>query len=387
MGNRFGRLTLRDLFWLILLAAIAVGWYLERTRSAKQIAEYRVRWPFGQTPTTQPSATALKRQQLLSGYKSLSNEQLNKTFVSLAPATAFHASDEYQCALMEMARRKMDAELQVHYDNFMQVGDKQYGGPANALLLTALRRAQGKTDPVEVQVKVDVPTTIVNDLPEASPGILVNLKNGDTEEICLERGGDYRSGRQTRWRVQLTNEKGVRLADSNFPPNMIGGGISSHMALKPTESLYEENRLDARSYVKSPPSGRYQLQAIYAGQEIADEPDLTGLIVWQSQPIDVLVENQTAAVEQRFSAVPLLGVLICGVVVFVAAAVVRRRNRPIAAEQRKWWRHGRDYVAMTLLVAATLGWLVDAHLLSREIERLRPDQQAQWSLLAADSQQ
>lgn len=383
MGTRFGRLTLRDLFGLMLLAAIGVGWYLERSQAVKQIAAFKVRW-FGQMPTNQPSAESLTRQQHSAKFRALSNEQLNKHFGSLAPATPFHASDEYQCALIEMARRQMHAELQVHYDNFMAVGDKQYGGPANALLLTALRRAQGKSDPVEVHVKVDVPTTIVNEVPESSPGVLVNLKNVDAEDICLERGGDYRSGRQARWRIQLTKEKGVRLADSNFPPNMIGGGISQHLPLKPSEMLYDDNRLDARSYVKSPPTGRYQLQVIYAGQEIADEPDLTGLIHWQSKPIHVFVENQTAALEQRFSAIPLLGILLCGVVVFVLAAVVRRRIRAVAAEPRQWWLQGRDYVALTLLVAATLGWLVDAHLLSREIERLRPDQQAQWSLRAMD---
>ncbi len=385
MRMHFGRLTLRDFFWFVLLAAIGVGWYLERSQATQHIAELSKRWPFGLPSNPQPSPAFQQRQQQLAAFRALDNAELNKIFSALKPASLYHASDEYQCALIEMSRRKMHEELQDHYRRLqVYLSPNQSETPANALLLTALRRAQGKPDPVEVQVRVAHPASRAVDAANG-PVLHVNLKNSDDTEITLQRGGDYRSGRQTRWRVQLTNEKGEQLRDSNFPPNLIGGGISQYVALQPGESLYKEgNQLDPRHYVKAPPSGRYQLQVIYAEQEIADQPNLDGLILWKSRPIDVMVDTQEPAEMQRISAMPLLAVLLGGVIIFATASVIRRRQRTqVEGSARR--RYAKDYVAITLLILATVGWVIDGQRLKRVIERLRPDQTAQWTLRALSS--
>jgi|GEM_PF-3833282 len=386
MAGRLGKLTLRDFFWLMLLAAVGIGWYLEWQRAAQQISKYAAKTvPY--TPPTFPSADAQQRELLLVKYRALSNEQLNQEFAKLEPASPFHASSEYSCCLTEMARRRMQAELQVHYDRLMKVGKTDFGGPANALLLTALRRAQGKHDPVEVLIGLDKQQTIVDDAPQIAPRVIVDLKNVDAEPIALTRGGDYRSGRQSRWRVELFDEWGKRLPDSNFPPWGTGGGISSFGFVKPGESVYryDENTLDARSYVKLPPSGRYQLQVVYAEQEIASEPELSGLAVWRSRKLPVIVENFTAQHAERVTSIPLFAILcIAGLIAMLAAI----RSRRIVDATRIVQRGGlnlRDFIALSLLIILAGLWTLSSRQWSATIERLRPDRDTEWLMKPADS--
>lgn len=378
MFSRFGKLSLRDLFWLMLLAAVGVGWYLERQRAAKQIADHKQGYQLWGVPTN-PTPGALARQKLLREYGALSNQELNQQFSKLGPATPFHSSAEYSCCLTEMARRRMHAELQVHFDELQKNGSKEFGGPADALLLTALRRAEGKPDPIEVQVKVlDSAPKMVEDRLEHVPEIHANLKNIDPLPISLTNGGDYRSGRQTRWRVELTDTRGRRsrpLPDANFPLFGMGGGISGFGPVEPGKVINEHGyTLDARSYVHLPASGKYQLQLIYAEEEIASEPDLEGLIVWRSKPLPVIVENLTPEFENRFSAVPLLAVLVIGLIV-----VLQSRTSKSGAGLNV-----RDWIALTLLIGIALGWLIDSQLQQREIRNVRPDAKTQWTIKAAD---
>lgn len=371
---RFSRLTLRDLFWLILLVAIAVGWYLERQRAREQLAKYAASNPtWLRGPVTGPGSNpaAEIRAKYLRDFRARTPDELTKIFDQLPPATAYHTSDEYQCCLDEMARRGMAAELQARYEQAQKSTNPEGGGPANAHLLTALRRAQGKPDPVQVKVEV------VN-LPGAPTGLLPTLVNVDSKPISLTRGGDYRSGRQSRFRVQLTDQRGARVPDSNWPQFGMGGGISSFGPFQPGETIDNQTPLDPRCYVKSPPSGRYQLQVVYAEQEIAADSDLTGLIVWQSTPVAVQVTNRTLAGEQRFYPWPILGaffVLASG----YGVAAFRRRSGASPAAPARWW-NGRDVVALTLFVALAAGWIVELRRLELAIDNVRPDREAIWSM-------
>ena len=379
MTPGLGRISLRDFFWLILIAAISVGWYLEHSRATAQIAT--IRDPFAGQAATYTTAGALQRNQLLTQYRALSNAELNQQFIGIKPASPFGVSAEYSCCLTEMARRHMHAELQEHLDDFMKTGNTDFGGPANALLLTTLRRAQQKPDPVEVQLRLTTESKTVAGRLEFTPQILANLKNVDPLPIALTNGGDYRSGRQTRWRVELTNEKGERLPDSNFPTFGMGGGISSFGSVQPDKLISDHGySLDPRSYVSLPPSGRYQLQVVYSEEEIAAEPDLAGLIVWRSQPLPVIVENRTPQFKNRFSAVPLLAVLVIGLVVVV---VVKRRKVVADGTAPAAGLNLRDVVAISLLIGLSTGCLVDSQLQQREIRRVRPDAHTQWTLKPA----
>lgn len=381
------KLTLRDLFWLILLSAIAVGWYLERTRALKQIVEYKAKQPLGPNPDG-PTDGSIARNKLLGELAALNDQELLKRFDQIKTPTPYGTSDDYACCLTEMARRKMHAELRMHYDQLMTNKGQGFDGPANALLLTALRRAQGKPDPL--QIEIELATALEYGQPDSMdanreiPGIKATLKNIDEEPIFITQGGDYRSGRQTRWRVHLTNEKGVRVDDSNFPQWGIGGGISGFGPLQSGEASQNGGQLDARNYVKLPPSGKYQLQVIYSEQEIAAEPDLTGLIVWQSKLIEVDVTNRTIANEQQFSVVPLVSILAIGGGVLAVSILRQGSQDSVQGMRSRWFLYWRDILATILLAALTAGWVINTRGLFAEIERLRPDREADWSMQLID---
>lgn len=374
------KLTIRDLFWLMLLAAVAIGWWLERSRALKQIGELRAQFPWLAVPT-QKSTGWFKRNQLLVELRGLSQQQLLERFAKEEAPSPYLARDEYCCCLIEMARRGMQAELQIAYDRLQQTAPMPpHANAANAYLLTALRRAQGKPDPLQVDLDVETVTATDQNPPKQIPQIYVALINRDSEIVNVTRGGDYRSGRQTRWRVELTNEQGVRILDSNFPAFGMGGGISSFGPLQPGEVLDSYNPLDARCYVKSPPSGRYQLQVIYAEQEIATVPDVDGLIVWKSKPITVQIENQTGSHEQRFSTVPLISILVVG---FIAFWILQLRRTSVVTDvehsARPLW-NGRDLVALVCIIGLTIGWIVETRSLRATIDAMRPDRDANWSI-------
>jgi hypothetical protein len=98
---------------------------------------------------------------------------------------------------------------------------------------------------------------------------------------------------------------------------------------------------------------------------------LEGLIVWRSKPLPVIAENHTPEFENRFSAAPLLAVLVIGLIV-----VFQSRRGAIL--------HVRDWIALVLLIGLALGWLIDSQRQQREIRRVRPDAKTQWTMKAAE---
>jgi hypothetical protein len=132
--------------------------------------------------------------------------------------------------------------------------------------------------------------------------------------------------------------------------------------------------------VKSPPTGRYQLQVVYAEQDIASDPDLTGLFVWKSSPITVQVTNRTAGSKQRFYPWPVIGLFFLLAVGFRIAELWRRRSDSDApSAPAKWWSW-RDLVAFALLVALAAGWILELRSLEAAIADVRPDREADWSM-------
>ena len=83
----------------------------------------------------------------------------------------------------------------------------------NLELVTALRRVQKKPDPLVVLLDVQGP---LEANPLLLPRLKVSIKNVDCEKagVGFTNGGDYRSGRQDRWRVvvgQMTKARCFRL--------------------------------------------------------------------------------------------------------------------------------------------------------------------------------
>ena len=385
--TRFGKLTLRDLFWLLLLVAVAVGWWLERSEVQQQLARFRAEVPWLSQPNLPNllSQSWRQRTELLSQLKALSNSELSHRFQNAKPATPYGATDEYHVCLIDMARRGLHSELQVQYDKLMKSEPwPPHEDVANLYLLTALRRAQGKPDPLEIEVELNSTQAEVHgNTGFVIPAVQVKLKNVDQELIRVTRGGDYRSGRQTRWRVQLTDHRGERVADSNFPLFGPGGGISSFGVLKPGEVYENHGLLDARWYLKSPQSRRYQLQVFYGETEIALEEKLDGLVVWKSKPIEVLVENHNRTLGQRISAKPLIAILGVGGMVLWGLQIRRRKQAAMRGETLPPIVSWRDLVALLLLVGLIIGWIIDTGNLYAAIDSARPDTKAMWTMMPA----
>ena len=152
--------------------------------------------------------------------------------------------------------------------------------------LTALRRVQGKGDPVRVEVAG--PAEVRSVFP-ALPRLDVSLVNCDVggEAVPFTRGGDYRSGRQARWRVEARDEAGTPLPVRG-PGFGMGGGLFSIGRLGPGEKW--GTSLAVESFVPALPPGRYTLRVLYHDSVcLADEPAVDGLIVCASGPLTLTV--------------------------------------------------------------------------------------------------
>ena len=74
------RLALRTLFWLVLAAAVAIGWGVEHWRSAAKLGETKKQgdWFFMSEASTGPSEDALARRAKLAELTQLSDAELRR---------------------------------------------------------------------------------------------------------------------------------------------------------------------------------------------------------------------------------------------------------------------------------------------------------------------
>ena len=160
--------------------------------------------------------------------------------------------------------------------------------PAGLEPLTALRRLQKAPDPVAVVVSPDVAGGVECVFP-ALPAFPVALVNGDVEKerVVLTDGGDYRSGRQARWRFEVRDERGRTMPVREYLDS-IGGGIFQLEAFAFGEEWKTELRM--ASFVPALPPGRYQVRIHYHNEmSISEMSDAGGLITCMSPPIDLVV--------------------------------------------------------------------------------------------------
>jgi hypothetical protein len=157
-------------------------------------------------------------------------------------------------------------------------------------LLTALRRLQGKPDPVAIEVREVRPETVV-----WPGGVELDLaivhRDLEGELVTLRLGGDYRSGRATRWRLEAVGADGRPAERCRFRPG-IGGGAEQVMALAP--GAEQRVTLRSLSYLEPLEPGRYRLRAArHEYVSIVDEPDLEGRLCLETADIAVEVRPRT----------------------------------------------------------------------------------------------
>jgi hypothetical protein len=156
-------------------------------------------------------------------------------------------------------------------------------------LLTTLRRVQKKADPIVVKVRPDLAAKVQCVFPSL-PSFAVALVNQDWDKLPVHctAGGDYRSGRQARWRFEVRDERGRTMPVRESYGNGIGGGLFSEEAL-PFGGTWE-TELVMSSFVPALPPGQYSVRILYHNCLcISGMPDVKGLITSQSAPITLVV--------------------------------------------------------------------------------------------------
>ena len=370
------KLTLRDLVWLMLLAAAIVALARERHRLAEELRRQRivVASDMRTVRPPQPSSAAVSRQATLAGLHLLSDELLQKRLAELTPVWLSGSGvDDYELCLTEMVRRGMAGPLQSHFDE-LQASKVDAIERHDLQALIAARRAQKLPDPLQIRVSIPAEQVARN---EPAPTIHATIANVDVRRAApnLQRMGNYRGGRLERWRVVLTDARGRQVRDSNSVSFGRTGGLFSYGPLEYGETAECPYDVDLRCYVGPPRSGKYELQLFYHNDRlIADDADLTGLIACQSQPlwIEVTNPNDPRGLEWPAGLSTFLALAgACGLLLVATA----------------WWRSRlswRDGVWCGMILIAAAAYYADSQYHATALAELSPDVKAEWSIAPCD---
>jgi len=161
--------------------------------------------------------------------------------------------------------------------------------------LIALRRVQGKRDPLALEIQG--PSEITLPFPE-HPILRYALVNVDEEgeSFPLSRGGNYRSGRFTRCRIDGLDPDGNPV---EVLPDRggFGGGMYSVVLLEPGER--EELSIPIASYIRVARPGVNLLRVQYHDHEtIAGRRSVEHLLVTTSDPVRVQWTPRTVVLSE-----------------------------------------------------------------------------------------
>jgi hypothetical protein len=175
-------------------------------------------------------------------------------------------------------------------------GDRSRKDESGVELFTALRRAQRKPDPV--QIEANVPDEVESIFPNL-PVVDAALVNHDFKKVPVTYtvGGDYRSGRQDRWRFDVHDTRGKVMPVKEHQGIVAGGGLYQMSVLKHEETW--ETVLPMRKFIDLPP-GDYTVVIEYHDRvTISDRPDTTGLLVCRSEPFKLHIQPRVVDVTKK----------------------------------------------------------------------------------------
>ena len=243
------------------------------------------------------------RTKTVTKLKSFTDEQLRESLDKAMESAGFRNDDDslYEPYLREIVRRggkTWEAFLKAKLEllNKKQGEDSEPGSRRNLELLTALRRVQKKPDPVTVVLDMQGPLEATS---LSLPILKVAIKNVDCDKTAVgfRNSGDYRNGRQERWRIVIRDDKGRELPVLEDMPvphqhgNLIveiKGGQYQEDVLDYGESWKTE--LNANSFVRIRQPGKYSLEVLYHDTKtIADESDISGLIFSHSKSFPLVI--------------------------------------------------------------------------------------------------
>jgi tetratricopeptide (TPR) repeat protein len=223
-------------------------------------------------------------------FAGLSDDELCACFDRLPPGSG--SQDEY---LLEMIRRQgaVFRSYLTRKHNEVHAVRRKYDvnslrdPPPNLEILTALRRLQKKADPLTVEVRGVADCEAI--FPHL-PAFEVALTNVDFQKklVGIQAGGDYRHGRQERWRFDVRDGRGHAMPCKEPPSGGLGGGLFRYENLKPGNSW--DTVLNMRSFVDLVP-GDYTVTIQYHDRlGIGSYAHTGGLIVSRSEPFRLHVQ-------------------------------------------------------------------------------------------------
>lgn len=154
-------------------------------------------------------------------------------------------------------------------------------------LLTTIRRIERTEDPLRIDVNEG--RRIVSAMRETAhiPVRIVNQDPGQ-QSVCFKFGGDYRSGRLSRWRVHVWDDQGARLPHIGRIGSM-GGGLYSQGELAFGET--DDRVLDLDGFVRIPRPGLYTAKVLYHDSvsiaDIENEEALEELVLVASDTFEM----------------------------------------------------------------------------------------------------
>jgi hypothetical protein len=122
------------------------------------------------------------------------------------------------------------------------------------------------------------------------PELSVELFNQDPsfQEIVFTQGGNYRTGRLERWRVECVDAEGTKVKVRTEWDSMMGGGIFTYGVLGPTETW--RTTLPVSNYLPALKPGTYTLRVLYHDRlTIAEREDVSHLLTVRSPEIHLTV--------------------------------------------------------------------------------------------------
>lgn len=154
-------------------------------------------------------------------------------------------------------------------------------------LETDLERRRESVNEEEIEIPADFIATTRN-----LPTLIARLTSADIEQqaIFITQGGDYRSGRHARWRIEARDSQN-RLVPMRPNKSGSGGGMYQTGFLEFDESW--EAALPMADYVDLPKPGDYTVTLVYHNEvtiaDLDDPDDLENLLVFRSKPFKLKI--------------------------------------------------------------------------------------------------
>lgn len=374
------RLRLSDLFWLTLVVAVGIGWAVERAPLARELQAMEGYSPYLFVSTfTDPAA--VQRAAILQELRSLTDDELRRRF---AFAANWWGDDEFEGCLSELTRRRDIETLRQQHTRMYEKSLREFGGFETWPTLTALRRGEQRPDPLKVVV--EVPRK-----PNARPLLIVTLQNVDVEAqpVVFKESGMQRHGREEQIRAYLTDEAGKLVPNSNLElVHSNTHGFSSRTSYSTRIQSGKTNAVpyivDLRKYLAPPPTGRYQLHVVFSDSYIADEDNFDGYTLCRSEPLPVMVENRVQPARRSFAVYPVFVLLALAAIAVGVSFIQRLRRQADRPEPLRRLIDWRAVVALAVGFMLAWGWLCNVHDLADEIDRFRPHDEADWSIMLAE---